>query len=166
MYPKNRYNETKIDKFSFDILFALALTTILSILTSSFGWMTVLFFMYVVPVFVFISFALIAIAFGIKYFAHKPLVWVDKYFVYPMIYIQVFITIFNFGECIGAGSSIRNGNFIQRIIHGILLRQVECSQDMSPWIRDEIIIGLYALNLFILVVFIIRTLASSHSRSV
>ncbi|PZU96390.1 MAG: hypothetical protein DCE90_10075 [Pseudanabaena sp.] len=161
MYRKNRYNETKINKFSFDIFFALALITILSVLTSS-GWMTVVLFMFFVPVTVCISCAVMAIAFCIEYFAHKSLVWVDKYFVYPMIYIQVFITIFNVGQC--PSSSTKAGNFIQRIIHGILLRQVECSQDVSPWISDEIILGLYALNVLLVVIFIIRTLASSHSK--
>ncbi|PZO44213.1 MAG: hypothetical protein DCF19_03160 [Pseudanabaena frigida] len=162
MYPKNRYIETRIVEFSFNIFLVLVLVTILSVFTSS-GWMTVLFLIYFVPLFVFVSFISILIAFGIKYSAHKSLVWVDKYLAYPMLFIQVFVTIFNIGDC--GGSSTKVGNFIQRIIHGFILRQVECSESVYPWIRQEIIMGLYVLNLFILAIFIIKTLASSHSKS-
>ena len=166
MHPKNRYAEIKIVEFSFNIFLALVLVAILSVVTSS-GWMTVLFFMFCVPLLTFISFALILIAFGIENIARKSLVWVDKYLAYTMIYIQAFVTIFNIGDCAGS-SSIKIGNFIQRVIQMILLRPAACSRysnSVNPWIRDEIIIGLYALNLLILGIFIIKTLVSSHSKS-
>lgn len=166
MHSKNRYAETEIVKFSFNIFLALVLVTILSIVTSS-GWMTVLFFMFCVPLLTFISLGLILIAFSIENFTRKSLVWVDKYLAYTMIYIQAFVTIFNIGDCAGS-SSIKIGNFIQRVIQMILLRPAACSSysnSVNPWIRDEIIIGLYALNLLILGIFIMKTLVSSHSKS-
>ena len=104
---------------------------------------------------------MLLIAYGIKLFAHKTHVLVDRLMIYTMTCVQSFVIFFNFGDC-SSNTNHVDTNFIQRVI----VTGFECEDlTIKPWIPQEIIFGLYMLNLFILAIFIIRTLASAHAKT-
>jgi len=161
MPPKNRFVETGIIRFSLNLLLSVLLALILLILTAD-GWIGLGILLIGIPLYFVFLFVLLLMAYGIKLFAYKSIVTIDKYLVFTILYTQIFLTIFNFGDCTSNTNHI-DTNFIQRA----MVTGFDCKDhSIKPWIPQEIILGIYSLNLILLAVFIIRTLASAHSKSV
>ena len=138
----------------------LFLAVILTGLTNQ-ALVSLVIFLFGIPASIIGFAALLFVSYEIRLFAYKTHVLIDKFMVYTMINIQIFLIVFNFGDC-SSNTNHVDTNFIQRVI----VTGFECEDlTIKPWIPQEIIFGLYMLNLFILAIFIIRTLASAHAKT-
>ena len=160
MLRKNRYFESGIIKFCHFVFLGFLSAIILSALTVD-GWTLILLLLYGVPFSFICLLVLLLIAYGIKSYYDHSFVYIDKVFLKILIGIQIFLVIFNFGDCTSNSNQI-DTNFAQRL----LVTGFDCKdQSIKAWIPQEIILGIYALNLIILVIFILKTLASAHSKN-
>ena len=104
----------------------------------------------------------ILFSWAIKSYYDHSFVFVNTIFVIVLAFIQGFLLIFNSGDCTSNSNRI-DTNFIQRIF----VTAFDCKDySIKPWIPQEIILGFYCLNLAILTVFIVKTLASAHPKSI
>jgi hypothetical protein len=158
MHSKNRYFETEIIGFTVILFLIVLLAQVLNLFTVS-GW-TALLYLFALPAIFACFLVLLIVSAIIKSNAKRPLVWVDKYYIYALIPIQLFVILFSSGDC--GDNSNQVGNFIQRI----LTKTPECfDYSLNPWIPGSLVLGLYVLNLFFIAVFTLKTLASAHPKN-
>ncbi len=161
MHPKNRFFGAGIIKFCHFVFLGFLAAIILTAITGD-GWTSILLLLYGIPFSFACLLVLLLVAYGIKSYYDHSFVYVDRVFLKTIIAIQVFLAIFNFGDCTSNSNQI-DTNFIQRLT----VTGFDCKDlTIKPWIPQEIILGIYCLNLVLFAVFIIKTLASAHQKSV
>lgn len=120
-----------------------AVVSILSFLLTTNGWSALFYIVYGIPFYIGVFLLLFILSF-LRPFS------IDRKHVWFTVGIQLFILLFNFGDC--GGSAGGEANFIQRVLKGGTAR--ESCADLgitSPLIPGEIVlifIALYILSMF------------------
>lgn len=143
----------------FSFIFRLALYLIISFflsVASSMGWTFALIALYSFFAYLALFFVALSVSLSLNSKLKKQVVIPVKFGFFIIIF-QIFLVMFNVGDC--TGDTLEKGNFIQRVMAGF----PECDFTINNWIPYDVIILGFLINFILLIIFTIKTLSSAKS---
>ena len=133
----------------------LIISLFFSVVTSA-GWTYIFFFIYGGAIYLSLFTITLIISLFLDFRLKKQVIIPNKFALF-IIALQLFLMLFNTGECIPNFN--KAGNFIQRL----LISLPQCSENITNnWISINIILPGFAVNFILLIILVSITLSSAR----